>query len=215
MAFHQLHRRSLASDHVRLRHLRHLGRAVCPLAARHRPAGEPLGAGSAFLDGGGRELHLRDLALCRWHRAGPRLEAWVAVHPVRHRYESILRVAWCGRRAHVREPSRLRLERLGHDAAPTRPERIDRRGGASRGGQSMRKLWAIAGGSTLVYLVLALMMGVFPGLELSRTAPGTGVKPLTPLEADGRSVYAANGCGYCHTQQVRPLREDEVFGRPS
>src|SRR6185437_152815 len=22
-------------------------------------------------------------------------------------------------------------------------------------------------------------------------------------------------CGYCHTQQVRPLREDEVFGRPS
>lgn len=79
----------------------------------------------------------------------------------------------------------------------------------------MRKLWAIAGGSTLVYIVLALMMGVFPGLELSKTAPGTGVKPLTPLEAEGRSVYAANGCGYCHTQQVRPLREDEVFGRPS
>jgi len=79
----------------------------------------------------------------------------------------------------------------------------------------MRKLWAIAGGSALVYIVLALMMGVFPGLELSRTAPGTGVKPLTPLEAEGRSVYAANGCGYCHTQQVRPLREDEVFGRPS
>lgn len=79
----------------------------------------------------------------------------------------------------------------------------------------MRKLWAIAGGSTLVYIVLALMMGVFPGLELSKTAPGTGVKPLTPLEAKGRSVYAANGCGYCHTQQVRPLREDEVFGRPS
>ena len=79
----------------------------------------------------------------------------------------------------------------------------------------MRKLWAIAGGSTLVYIVLALMMGVFPGLELSKTAPGTGVKPLTPLEAEGRSVYAANGCGYCHTQQVRPLRQDKVFGRPS
>src|SRR6185312_10679484 len=215
MAFHQLHRRSLTSDHVWLCHLRYLGRAVCPPAARHRPAGEPLGAGSAFLDGGGRELHLCDLALRRWHRAGPRLEAWVAVHPVRRRYEPLLRVARRGRRAHVREPSRLRLERLGHDAAPTCPERSDRRGGASRAGRGMRKLWAIAGGSTLVYIVLALMMGVFPGLELSKTAPGTGVKPLTQLQAEGRSVYAANGCGYCHTQQVRPLRQDKVFGRPS
>ena len=79
----------------------------------------------------------------------------------------------------------------------------------------MRKLWAIAGGSTLVYIALALMMGVFPGVELSKTPPGQGVKPLTPLEAQGRSVYAANGCGYCHTQQVRPLAEDKVFGRPS
>lgn len=79
----------------------------------------------------------------------------------------------------------------------------------------MRKLWVIAGGSTLVYIALALMMGVFPGMELSKMPPGQGVKPLTPLEAQGRSVYAANGCGYCHTQQVRPLAEDKVFGRPS
>ena len=79
----------------------------------------------------------------------------------------------------------------------------------------MRKLWAIAGGSTLVYIALALMMGVFPGMDLSKTPPGQGVKPLTALEAQGRSVYAANGCGYCHTQQVRPLAQDKVFGRPS
>lgn len=79
----------------------------------------------------------------------------------------------------------------------------------------MKKVWAIAGGSTLVYVVLALMMGVIPGIELSRTPAGPGVEPLTPLEAQGRAVYAANGCGYCHTQQVRPLAEDKVFGRPS
>ena len=79
----------------------------------------------------------------------------------------------------------------------------------------MRKLWAIAGGSTLVYIALALLMGVIPGMELSKTPPGPGVKPLTALEAQGRAVYAANGCGYCHTQQVRPLAEDKVFGRPS
>lgn len=79
----------------------------------------------------------------------------------------------------------------------------------------MRKLLAIAGGSTLVYIALALMMGVFPGIELSRTPPGRGVEPLTPLEARGRAVYVANGCSYCHTQQVRPLAQDKVFGRPS
>jgi len=79
----------------------------------------------------------------------------------------------------------------------------------------VNKLVAIAGGSTLVYVVLALVMGVIPGYELSQTPPGPGVKPLTALEAAGRDVYVANGCGYCHTQQVRPLPEDRIFGRPS
>ncbi len=79
----------------------------------------------------------------------------------------------------------------------------------------MNKLVLIAGGSTLVYAGLALVMGVFPGITLSQTPPGPGVKPLTALEAEGRDVYVANGCSYCHTQQVRPLAQDKVFGRPS
>lgn len=79
----------------------------------------------------------------------------------------------------------------------------------------MNKLALIVGGSTLTYLGLALLMGVLPGIELSRIPAGPGVKPLTALEARGRAVYVANGCGYCHTQQVRPLDEDKAFGRPS
>jgi cytochrome c oxidase cbb3-type subunit II len=79
----------------------------------------------------------------------------------------------------------------------------------------MNKLVLIAGGSTLVYACLALLMGVWPGLELSRTPPGPGVVPLTALQAEGRDVYVANGCSYCHTQQVRPLPQDKIFGRPS
>jgi cytochrome c oxidase cbb3-type subunit 2 len=77
------------------------------------------------------------------------------------------------------------------------------------------KLLLIAGGSTLVYAALALMMGVLPGIMLSGTPPGPGVEPLTPFQAKGRAVYVANGCSYCHTQQVRPLRQDRIFGRPS
>lgn len=79
----------------------------------------------------------------------------------------------------------------------------------------MNKLLLIAGGSTLVYAVLAIVMGVLPGIELSNTPAGPGVEPLTPLQAQGRDVYVANGCSYCHTQQVRPLAQDKIFGRPS
>jgi cytochrome c oxidase cbb3-type subunit 2 len=77
------------------------------------------------------------------------------------------------------------------------------------------KLLLIAGGSTLVYAGLAIVMGVLPGITLSQTPAGPGVKPLTPIEAEGRDVYVANGCSYCHTQQVRPLPQDQGFGRPS
>ncbi|MFZ0870198.1 MAG: cbb3-type cytochrome c oxidase subunit II [Rhodanobacter sp.] len=79
----------------------------------------------------------------------------------------------------------------------------------------MNKLVLIVGGSTLVYACLALMMGVLPGIELSKMPAGSGVQPLTALQDEGREVYVANGCGYCHTQQVRPLDQDKVFGRPS
>lgn len=79
----------------------------------------------------------------------------------------------------------------------------------------MNKLVLIAGGSTVVYVVLAVLMGVLPGIELSNIPPGPGVKPLTVLEAQGRAVYVASGCSYCHTQQVRPLQQDKIFGRPS
>jgi cytochrome c oxidase cbb3-type subunit 2 len=58
-------------------------------------------------------------------------------------------------------------------------------------------------------------MGVWPGIELSKLPAGPGVEPLTALQSEGRDVYVANGCSYCHTQQVRPLEEDKVFGRPS
>jgi len=79
----------------------------------------------------------------------------------------------------------------------------------------VNKLVLIVGGSTLVYVCLAWMMAVWPGAELSNLPAGPGVEPLTALQSEGRAVYVANGCSYCHTQQVRPLDEDKVFGRPS
>ncbi|MCK1743462.1 cbb3-type cytochrome c oxidase subunit II [Bradyrhizobium sp. 139] len=79
----------------------------------------------------------------------------------------------------------------------------------------MNRLLAISGGSTLIYTGLAVLMGVLPGIWLSKVPPTPGLKPLTPLEARGRDVYVSEGCFYCHTQQVRPLSGDKSFGRPS
>jgi len=67
----------------------------------------------------------------------------------------------------------------------------------------------------VIYAVLAIATGVIPGIELSRTPATPGVVPLSAQAARGREVYVGEGCSYCHTQQVRPLKEDLVFGRPS
>lgn len=79
----------------------------------------------------------------------------------------------------------------------------------------MKKLVAIAGGALLLYVVIVLLIAVIPAIQLSQVPAGPGVVPLTPLQVQGRAVYVANGCAYCHTQQVRPLAQDQVFGRPS
>lgn len=79
----------------------------------------------------------------------------------------------------------------------------------------MKKLFSIIGGAVGIYIVIVLMIAVAPATYLSQIPPGPGVQPLTALQDEGRTVYAANGCSYCHTQQVRPLEQDKIFGRPA
>ena len=43
-----------------------------------------------------------------------------------------------------------------------------------------------------------------------------GVRPYTPLELAGRNVYIREGCYLCHSQMVRPLRDEvERYGHYS
>jgi cytochrome c oxidase cbb3-type subunit 2 len=67
----------------------------------------------------------------------------------------------------------------------------------------------------LVYLVYAILMGVIPGVVLSQTKPVPGMPSPDEAAQRGRAVYVSEGCSYCHTQQVRPLEQDRVWGRPS
>jgi cytochrome c oxidase cbb3-type subunit II len=81
--------------------------------------------------------------------------------------------------------------------------------------RGMNNLTVLIASAGLVYVALAIVMGVSPGIVLSQTKPIAGVVPLTAQEAAGRDVYVAEGCSYCHTQQVRPIPVDHVWGRPS
>ena len=43
-----------------------------------------------------------------------------------------------------------------------------------------------------------------------------GIRPYTPLELEGRDVYMAEGCVGCHSQMIRPLRDEvERYGHYS
>lgn len=45
---------------------------------------------------------------------------------------------------------------------------------------------------------------------------GDGVRPLTPLELAGRDIYMREGCYICHSQMIRPFRnERERYGHYS
>lgn len=73
----------------------------------------------------------------------------------------------------------------------------------------MSKLPLLFVGILLVFATSWLGLVVYPYLTLGRLRPTTVQDQLAPppMSADaiaGEKVYAANGCVYCHSQQVRP-----------
>lgn len=68
-----------------------------------------------------------------------------------------------------------------------------------------------------LFLALTILMAVIPALHNQRNnAPLPGAQKLTAQELRGKSIYIANGCVACHTQQVRNVDMDKVWGsRPS
>jgi cytochrome c oxidase cbb3-type subunit 2 len=43
-----------------------------------------------------------------------------------------------------------------------------------------------------------------------------GMRPYTPLELEGRNIYVREGCYLCHSQMIRPLRDEvERYGHYS
>ena len=79
-----------------------------------------------------------------------------------------------------------------------------------------RNHWLLFGVASLAFVGLSVLIAVAPAIETERAvAPLPGSAPLTEDQRAGLTIYLAEGCPYCHTQQVRPLPQDKPFGRPS
>jgi cytochrome c oxidase cbb3-type subunit II len=65
-----------------------------------------------------------------------------------------------------------------------------------------------------VFGALSFLIALRPALELNAAAAPAAANP-DPAAARGRALYLAEGCGYCHSQFVRPLFIDAAYGRPS
>ena len=67
------------------------------------------------------------------------------------------------------------------------------------------------------FVTLTTLVAILPALSnQSNNAPLPKSKPLTAMEMAGKDVFIEEGCTACHTQQVRNLDMDKVWGsRPS
>ena len=69
------------------------------------------------------------------------------------------------------------------------------------------------------FITSVVWLGVWPARVLEEQARAfgpTAALALTASEQRGRDIYASEGCGYCHTQQVRFTAADEArFGAPT
>jgi len=78
--------------------------------------------------------------------------------------------------------------------------------------------------NVMLLMVLALLVVAVGGIVeiaplfwIKETVPKVdGVRPYTPLELTGRNIYIREGCSLCHSQMIRPFRDEvERYGHYS
>jgi len=69
----------------------------------------------------------------------------------------------------------------------------------------------------LVMIAVGGLVEIVPLFYLKNTVEKVeGVRPYTPLELAGRNIYVREGCYLCHSQMIRPLRDEvERYGHYS
>jgi cytochrome c oxidase cbb3-type subunit II len=69
----------------------------------------------------------------------------------------------------------------------------------------------------LIVIAIGGLVEIVPLFYLKNTIEKVdGVRPYTPLELTGRDIYVREGCYLCHSQMIRPLRDEvERYGHYS
>lgn len=66
-----------------------------------------------------------------------------------------------------------------------------------------------------LFAVLTLLIAIDPAIRLQQEDATLPLPAVDAAVARGRLIYMAEGCGYCHSQLVRPALIDTAYGRPS
>ncbi|MFS4493521.1 cbb3-type cytochrome c oxidase subunit II [Maribacter sp. 2308TA10-17] len=67
-----------------------------------------------------------------------------------------------------------------------------------------------------VFAGLSIIIAVLPAFQMQDFEPLPNQPGMTPNESAGLNIYVAENCAACHTQQVRNIEMDNVWGeRPS
>ncbi|MCW5750552.1 MAG: cytochrome-c oxidase, cbb3-type subunit II [Alphaproteobacteria bacterium] len=70
---------------------------------------------------------------------------------------------------------------------------------------------------TLITVAIGGLVEIVPLFTIESTIERVqGVRPYSPLELAGRNIYVREGCYVCHSQQIRPMRDEvERYGHYS
>lgn len=70
---------------------------------------------------------------------------------------------------------------------------------------------------TLITVAIGGLVEIVPLFTIETTIERVqGMRPYSPLELVGRNIYIREGCYVCHSQQIRPLRDEvERYGHYS
>ncbi|MEM6266384.1 MAG: cytochrome-c oxidase, cbb3-type subunit II [Pseudomonadota bacterium] len=89
--------------------------------------------------------------------------------------------------------------------------------GAFEGHKKLERSVTLLGLATLVTVAIGGIVEIAPLFWIDNTIEKVeGMRPYTPLEQAGRDIYIREGCYTCHSQMIRPFRDEvERYGHYS
>ncbi|MDX1490778.1 MAG: cbb3-type cytochrome c oxidase subunit I [Pseudohongiellaceae bacterium] len=156
-----------------------------------------------------------------WQQAGPWIESvraskpywmlrYLSAIPVTAGFVALIYGLLTGPRGTVMG-DKMSLEK----ATPTQPQLS-----ASAQSPALSMAYLVTGVAGIGFFAFSMvLLGLWPAKVLDRQITETSpefILPLSPSEKRGQALYAREGCGYCHTQQIRYLDNDmRRFGAPT